>query len=70
MYSCNIGVEWTNKLGVKYYSQRLRNIIRDFSGDKLYYSPFGRLIRIIPRIYDNLMTHIKYSPREKIKNVI
>lgn len=71
MYGVNeaysIGIEWVRNIGYSYFSQSLRKKIQNLVGNKFYYSPYGRIVKILPKIYDLLMTRLRYSPRKQIE---
>ncbi len=60
------GVMWVEHIGYSYFSQSLRKKIQDFVGRKFYYSPCGRTVKIIPKLYDIFATKLIYSPRKRI----
>lgn len=64
------GVKWVENIGYSYFSQSLRKKLQCTLGNKFYYSSYGRIVKILPRIYDILMTHFSYSPRKRIKETV
>lgn len=58
------GINWVEKIGYKYYSQRLRRVFQDLVGNKYYYGRIGFIFRGICRIYDMMMTCVSKSPRQ------
>lgn len=61
------GIKWVDNIGISYFSQNLRRCLLHLLGSKRYYSFWGKPIKIIPRIYDKVMTWINYSPKKRIK---
>ena len=61
------GVNWVKNIGYSYFSQSLRKKLQRSLGHKFYYSSYGRIVKVLPKIYDFLMTRLSYSPRKRIK---
>lgn len=61
------GIKWVNNIGYSYFSQSLRKKLQYILGTKLYYSFYGRIVKILPKSYDLLMTRLRYSPRKRIE---
>ncbi|GEM_PF-3377688 len=64
----NKGVEWVKNIGYYYFSQRIRRKILGIVGDRFYFSSRGKVVRLFAVVYDKIMSSIKYSPRQKLKN--
>lgn len=62
------GINWVEHIGYTYFSQHLRKRLLNIVGGNFYFSKYGKIVKIIPKIYDALMTKIRYSPRKKIKD--
>ena len=62
------GVKWVRNIGYSCFSQSLRKDFLNIVGNKFYYSPKGRIIKIIPKVYDKILTILHSSPRNWIKN--
>ena len=56
------GVKWVRNIGYSYFSQSLRRKLQNLVGNQFYFSSKGRIIKILPKIYDKLMTILRYSP--------
>lgn len=71
MYGVNdaysIGIKWVKNIGYSYFSQSLRKKLQSILGNKLYYSSYGRIAKVLPKIYDFSMTRFRYSPRKRIE---
>ena len=65
--ACSVGVKWVKKIGYSYFSQSIRKKLLNIVGCKFYYSSNGRTIKIVPKVYDKLMTILRYSPRKQIQ---
>lgn len=65
-YAFNNGVKWVGRIGYKYFSQSFRRKILNLVGNKFYFSRKGTMVKILPVMYDKVMTTIGYSPRKKI----
>lgn len=61
------GVNWVEHIGYNYFSQAVRKHILDMVGAKFYFSKYGYIVKIIPKIFDNIMTMCGYSPRKRIR---
>lgn len=61
------GIKWVGNIGVSYFSQNIRRRLQQLLGSKLYHSSVGKPVKIIPKVYDKLMTWLKYSPGARIK---
>ena len=64
----SLGLKWVKNIGYSYFSQSLRKKLLNIVGNKFYYSPNGRMIKILPKIYDKVLTILRNSPRKWIKN--
>lgn len=62
------GVRWVEHIGYSYFSQNIRKFLLNMIGNKLYFSKFGYVVKIIPKMYDMIMTRFAFSPRAKLKN--
>lgn len=60
------GIKWVKNIGYSYFSQSLRKRLQNTLGNKLYYSSYGRIAKVLPKFYDFLMTRFRYSPRKRI----
>lgn len=62
------GVSWVEHIGYSYFSQSLRKKLLNCVGERLYFSKYGYSVKIIPKIYDYIMTKVRFSPRKKIRS--
>ena len=67
--ACSAGVEWVERIGYNYFSQSLRKWLLNLVGNKFYYSKKGRIIKVIPKAYDKIMTILHNSPRKEIQQL-
>ena len=62
------GIKWVENIGHFYFSQRIRNILLRAVGAKLYFGKYGKIVKLIPKVYDILMTICGNVPRKEIHN--
>lgn len=62
------GVTWVEHVGHRQFSQRFRRTILNFVGGGWYFSPYGKILKFFPNVYDRLKTIVKGSPRKELSN--
>lgn len=61
------GMDWVDHIGHKQFSQRARRILQHMVGNKFYFSPYGKLIKVFAVGYDFIISQLCKSPRQKVK---
>lgn len=62
------GIKWVDSVGRSQFSQKMRRNILNMVGRRMYYSSYGKIFKIIPRLYDLIMTERHGVPYDIIKN--
>ena len=63
------GMNWVEHIGHKRFSQRTRRVLQRMVGNKFYFSPYGKLIKIFAVSYDYVMSRLRKSPRQIIEQL-
>ena len=60
-------ISWVEHVGHSFYSQRCRRLLLKCCGRSFYYSQFGKVVKVIPKILDFVNTKLKGSPRQLLQ---
>lgn len=63
------GVKWVENVGHKRFSQHIRKKLINLFGPKIYYSKYGKLLKVPAVVYDKLSNILAKSPRSKIRDL-